>query len=381
MHGPVLSKLFRLFDLIAKEASQSEKTELYCDFVSRLYQCGGDLGKHLKREIMQSENVLIKETCAKRPVPDFIKAAAKNELSAFSDLSAIDINALRFAVSEEHADLLPNFCSKHYDFTELYKNRLAISDRTGYGAFSENAMFYFDGNGLCPYEFPDKTDINSLFGYDSQREIVMKNTLALARGEKAANILLCGDAGTGKSSTVKAVANALFKDGVRLCEIKKDQLEMLPRLVGILSKNPLKFIIFIDDLSFNKNDDSFGMLKAALEGSAFSRAQNTVIYATSNRRHLIKESFSDREGDDIHAADTAAELMSLSQRFSLNILFEKPSKALYLDIVQKICQIQNVPVSERLLLSAEQFALKKGGRSARAAEQFVGLYKILGEDF
>lgn len=234
---------------------------------------------------------------------------------------------------------------------------------------------------LVPYDYADGISLSDLFGYERQREQVIKNTAALTKGLPAGNLLLCGDAGTGKSSTVKAVANAFFGEGVRLVELKKHQLELLPKLMGLLSKNPLKFIIFIDDLSFNKNDDAFGALKAALEGSASARAENAVIYATSNRRHLIKESFSDRQGDDIHAADTAAELMSLSQRFSLSILFEKPSKPLYLDIVASVAQKQGVPVTNSLLAKAEQYALKKSGRSARAARQFVELVKTLGDDF
>ena len=200
----------------------------------------------------------------------------------------------------------------------------------------------------------------------------MKNTRAFIDGRPAANVLLCGDAGAGKSSTVKAVANAFFDEGVRLIELRKDQLRYLPEVMGKISGNPLKFIIFIDDLSFNQNDDNFNMLKAALEGSASAMADNAVIYATSNRRHIIKESFSDREGDDVHRNDTLQELLSLSERFGLTVLFSKPNKALYLEIVKELAKRFEIKINEKELeIQAEAFALRKGNRSVRCAEQFI----------
>ena len=142
--------------------------------------------------------------------------------------------------------------------------------------------------------------------------------------------------------------------------------------MGRISRNPLKFIIFIDDLSFNKNDDSFSMLKAALEGSASAKAENAVIYATSNRRHIVKETFSDRAGDDIHRMDTMQELLSLSDRFGLVVYFSRPNKKLYLDIVHELANRAGLDIDTKELdLKAEAYALGKGSRSARAAEQFI----------
>ena len=140
-----------------------------------------------------------------------------------------------------------------------------------------------------------------------------------------------------------------------------------------IAGNPLKFIIFIDDLSFNKNDDTFSMLKAALEGSASAKAANAVIYATSNRRHIVKESFSDRaDEDDVHHSDTVQELNSLSDRFGLTLYFERPNKRLYLDIVHALAQRYRVNLAPAALdIQAEAFALARGSRSPRAAEQFI----------
>ena len=142
--------------------------------------------------------------------------------------------------------------------------------------------------------------------------------------------------------------------------------------MGEISNNPLKFIIFIDDLTFTSNDDNFGMLKAMLEGSASAQAKNAIIYATSNRRHIVKETFEDRQGNDIHKNDTIQENLSLSERFGLRILFAKPEKKLYLEIVNTLAKRNNIQIDEKELeTKAEAFALSRGYRSARCAEQFI----------
>ena len=229
-----------------------------------------------------------------------------------------------------------------------------------------------DDKKIEPIVSADKISMAQFIGYEQEREKIVANTRAFVEGRPAANALLCGDAGTGKSSTVKAVANAFFDEGVRLIELRKDQLRYLPLVMAQISGNPLKFIVFIDDLSFNQNNDDFSMLKAALEGSASATADNAVIYATSNRRHIIKESFGDREGDDVHRNDTMQETLSLSERFGLTVLFSKPNKQLYLTIVKELALRAGITMDEKELeIQAEAFALRKGNRSARCAEQFI----------
>ena len=234
-------------------------------------------------------------------------------------------------------------------------------------------MFRLNDVGeIEPIVSADKIGMESFVGYDEERNKIVRNTEAFVLGRPAANALLCGDAGTGKSSTVKAVANAFFDRGLRLIEVRKDQLSALPTVMGRISENPLKFIIFIDDLSFNKNDDNFSMLKETLEGSASVRARNAVIYATSNRRHIVKETFSDREGSDIHRNDTVQETLSLSERFGLTVLFQKPSKELYLKIVHELAERHGVTKDRiEMDIEAEAFALRRGYRSARCAEQYI----------
>jgi predicted AAA+ superfamily ATPase len=168
------------------------------------------------------------------------------------------------------------------------------------------------------------------------------------------------------------VTNYFFEEGLRLIEIRKDQLSLLPLVMGKIRNNPLRFIIFIDDLSFNKSDDCFSMLKAALEGSAAAKAENAVIYATSNRRHIVRETFSDRDGGEVHRNDTMQETLSLSERFGLTVLFQKPNKQLYLSIVKTLAERKGIEKPENeLFVEAEAFALKKGNRSPRCAEQFI----------
>ena len=219
---------------------------------------------------------------------------------------------------------------------------------------------------------PDKIRLSSLIDYKREQQIILDNTMALLSGKPAANILLTGDAGTGKSSTVKAVVNELSHLGLRILEVRKEQLHSIPAILDELNSNPLKFILFIDDLSFQKDDDNFSALKAILEGSVSARSRNVVIYATSNRRHLVKESFSNRDGDDVHRNDTMQEMLSLSERFGIQITFQKPDKKTYLDIVRHLAKDRGVEMPvEELEAQAERFALGRGGRSARAATQFI----------
>ena len=167
------------------------------------------------------------------------------------------------------------------------------------------------------------------------------------------------------------MAAAYADKGLRIIELKKNQLFQIPAVLEEIASNPLKFIIFIDDLSFAGNDDNFSALKATLEGSITGCGDNVVIYATSNRRHLVKESFADRDGDDIHRNDTVQELVSLSERFGLHVTFRKPNKETYLNIVHHLADAAGITLPEEELdLQAERFVLSRG-RSARAARQFV----------
>ena len=225
---------------------------------------------------------------------------------------------------------------------------------------------------MVPVEHPDPIRLSNLKGYEYQRKIAIDNTRAFLDGFEANNMLLYGDRGTGKSSTVKALLNEYSGEGLRMIEIPKEYLRELPDLTGRLACVPMKFIIFIDDLSFSNGDDNFAALKAVLEGGLASRPGNVVIYATSNRRHLLRETFADRNGDEVNKADTVQEAVSLSDRFGISLTFLMPDKQHFLDIVSQIADDQGLKVDrQQLLNAAERWALERGARSPRYARQFI----------
>lgn len=362
--------LTHLADYCRDGATRDEKIKAYASFVSEIYTQGGSLSKLVCRLVSEDENVFIKSKAGHIALSDCVAVATERELRIFEQLSRLTPEDFAQDLS---LDYVSPFEWSEIDFVEAYNERIKNLDKYGYGIFSSYCMFRLsDDKEIEPIVSADKTMISKFVGYETERQSVIDNTIAFIEGRPAANTLLCGDAGTGKSSTVKAVANHFFESGIRLVELRKDQLCHLPYVMGKISKNPLKFIIFIDDLSFNKNDDNFSMLKAALEGSASAKADNAVIYATSNRRHIIKETFGDRVGDDVHRNDTLQENLSLSERFGLVVLFQKPNKALYLDIVHELAKRNGIEMDiSELDVKAEAFALRRGSRSARCAEQFI----------
>ena len=364
--------LFRQFAVYAKApAGSDEKLRAYGAFVAEIYEGGASLTACVRREVLEHENLYVKAIGAGEQVSPHIAEAAHRELTVltrFAELTPAD-----FAADLAVDFALPSFASSEIDLAEEYESRLCDIDRYGYGMFASSAMFSVTETGeIEPIVSADRITLDRFVGYEDERARILHNTEMLLEGRPAANALLYGDAGTGKSSTVKAVVNHFFDRGLRLIELRKNQLLLLPKVMEKIGHNPLKFIIFIDDLSFNRNDDSFSMLKAALEGSAAAIAKNAVIYATSNRRHIVKESFSEREGGDVHRNDTVQETLSLSARFGLVVLFAKPSKTLYLDIIHELAARYGIEKDRAALeTEAEAFALARGYRSARCAEQFI----------
>ena len=344
----------------------------YAEFVAVLYECaGGNLGEYIKELCSNSENVYVKTVGRGDAVPKFMTSSLEAELDVLQEIAELDKDKLCCLMN--YKGFLPEFTTTKLRLKDIYLHRTENIEKYGYGIYATNRMFYVDDRGcIVPVLHPDKTELSHLVEYERERQIVINNTKALLAGKSAANILLAGDAGTGKSSTVKAVVNSLWSEGLRIVEVRKEQLRIIPKVLDELSSNPLKFVLFIDDLSFIKDDDNFNALKAVLEGSVTAKSRNVVIYATSNRRHIIKETFSDREVDDIHRNDTMQEMISLSERFGIHITFTKPNKETFLHIVHYLAKENAVDISEEELdISAERFALERGGRSARLAKQFI----------
>ena len=361
--------LFRYFERYMESETRAEKMRAYGKFVAEIYALGGSLTDAVCRLLSEDENVFVKTAAREEPVKACIAQATKAELTAFSAFASLTLADFEADLKESG---LPAFKSKPIDLVAYYSERLKNIERHGYGIFATNGMFRFsDDKQIVPIRAADKIPMSHFVGYERERQAVVDNTLSFLQGNPAANVLLYGDAGAGKSSTVKAIANKYFDQGLRLIEIRKNQLCHLPLVMEKIAQNPLKFILFIDDLSFQQSDDDFSMLKAALEGSASARAENCLLYATSNRRHIVRETFADREGGDVHRNDTLQETLLLSERFGLTVYFSKPDKKLYLEIVEGLAKRKGIAFDADVATRAEAFALKRGNRSARCAEQFV----------
>ena len=349
-------------------------TECCADFEARLFVHGDDWGAYLQEAVLVSENVCIRGI-AQGAVTEVMETCLDRELELLDRMAQVTLESLLEGM-EDGPDFLVGWRCEPRDITADYRERLAHVSSKGYGIFARYHMFTVENGALVPVKHPDPQQLEELPGYEKEREKVIANTKALLAGKPANNVLLYGDAGTGKSSAIKAIANAFAGEGLRLVEVKKNQLYQIPDLMDALAANPLKFILFIDDLSFTANDDNFAALKAILEGSVGGRAHNIAVYATSNRRHLIKETLSDRSGDDIHESDTRQELMSLSARFGLTVTFLSPDRDRYLHIVRELARQYGVEADEReLSVRSEAFAIRMGGRSARVAKQFIELCK------
>jgi hypothetical protein len=249
----------------------------------------------------------------------------------------------------------------------------------GSGIFSKYRAFVWKNGTFAGVESPDPVRFSDLISYELEREDVIQNTLHFLDGRPANNILLYGDRGTGKSTTVKALINEYHGRGLRMIEVPKGQLADFPLIIRQLTGRKLKFILFVDDLAFEDNEENYTALKAALEGSLESKPDNVLIYATSNRKHLIKERFSDRAGlasgntdDEVRAADTMQEKLSLSDRFGMTVVFSSPDKRRYLEIVEGIAEKRDLHADgEYIQREALKWEMQYNGRSPRTARQFV----------
>ena len=349
------------------DPNSDEAIEKYCEFVKALYDSGSDdLAGYIAELVKCCETPVSLIAGSGKEVPDEMMKSAEADLRILQSACEITPKMLREKIA--YKGDLPGWENGNVDLFSDISDQMKNISKRGYGIYAKYRAFRLEGKKLLPIEYPDPIRLSELIGYQHEKQLILDNTRALLAGKPAANILLTGDAGTGKSSTVKAVVNELYGEGLRILELKKEQLHDLPDVLSELNRNPLRFIIFIDDLSFSNSDDNFSALKAMLEGTVSAKSRNTAIYATSNRRHLIKESFSDRDGDDVHRNDTFQETASLSERFGLHITFSRPDKGTYLEIVKRLCDEAGVEFDE---IGAERFALGRASRSARAARQYV----------
>ena len=367
----VIEKLMLLLECVENSSATEVQLEKYADFVAELYKHNTNLTEYVLNKIFEDENVYVLSKSNKATENNLLlEDCISHELDILNSIATIKSQDIKNSI--DYSKFLPNWDISSHNFKEEYLLRVKNISAFGYGIFAKYNMFIVENGEIVPIKYPDTTTLDQLIGYQRERKIVIDNTKALIDGKPASNILLYGDAGTGKSSTVKAVVNKFADKGLRIIQMQKKNIHDIPKIMDNLNKNPLKFIIFIDDLSFSSDDSDFSTLKAILEGNVSSRANNVVIYATSNRRHLVKESFSDREGDDIHFNDTVQELTSLSERFGISIKFMQPSKKDYLNIVHELAKANNIQMDiNELDILAERFVISRNGRSPRSAKQFI----------
>ena len=311
--GILQANIVPAFRAMLAAAGSEDFVSAAADFENQLFERGGSWTRVLLDAVLQDENICIRKAASGGAG----QAAARcmdSELEFLQQLSRVTLVDL--TGGEESLAFLPRWETEEVDFAAAYAERLAEVGQKGYGMFARHHMFTIEDGSLIPVRFPDPQRLSELPGYEHEREKVIANTKALLSGKPAVNVLLYGDAGTGKSSSVKAI----------------------------------------------------------LEGSVGGRSQNVVVYATSNRRHLIKETLSDRSGDDIHEADTRQELMSLSARFGLTVTFQRPDKVRFEEILLDLAKQYGVQMpSDQLFIKGEAFAIRAGGRSPRVARQFIEL--------
>jgi predicted AAA+ superfamily ATPase len=320
------------------------KSDLRC--LQSLYQCSGEqLSEWIQQLIPLSVAPVVWQ-----PEPDRVEKIEELPLKS------------QFAKLEDWADIIAELAAHYRQF--------------GIGLFAKSQAFRWQNRELISISHPDPVHLSKLIGYDSQRKLLLQNTEFLLAGYSAQNVLLYGSRGSGKSSLIKALLHQYGDRGLRLIEVAKSDLQDLPLVIEQLRGSPHKFIIFVDDLSFEEDDDTFKALKVVLEGNITARPQNVVVYATSNRRHLVREYFADRpqprEVDEVQAWDTVQEKLSFSDRFGLTLTFEPPDQQTYLKMVDHLAALAGIHLNpEELEFRALQWATRHNGRSGRSARQFV----------
>ena len=266
---------------------------------------------------------------------------------------------------------------------EMFDVIMAFYKQYGVGPFGMNKAFRISAKGassgemsIVPIIATSNVVLDDLVGYETQKQQLIRNTEAFLDGKPANNVLLYGDAGTGKSTSIKALLNLYYEKGLRIIEVYKHEFKYLPEIISIIKSRNYRFIIYMDDLSFESAETEYKYLKAVIEGDLEVRPENVLIYATSNRRHLIRETFSDRNEineDDVHRNDTMAERLSLAARFGINIGYFIPKREEYFHIVKTLAA-KNPLIQlseEELLREADRWAIRHGEMSGRSAQQFV----------
>ena len=302
--------------------------------------------------------------------------------SCITNYKAIEKPALMYNGSvSEKVRALSDRLSAAKDAEEFFRIMTGFYKDYGVGMFGLNKAFRItdapDGSVIFkPVANMEHVVLSDLHGYEIQKAKLIENTEAFVEGRKANNVLLFGDSGTGKSTSIKAIVNEYYDRGLRMIEIYKYQFRFLSQLISQIKNRNYKFIIYMDDLSFEEDESEYKFLKAVIEGGLETRPDNILIYATSNRRHLIREMWTDRDdmeqNADIHRSDTMEEKLSLANRFGVTIGYYKPDRQLFHDIVKALADRNGIVMDEKeLFLLSDRWEMSHGGLSGRCAGQFI----------
>ncbi len=394
-----------------KEMKKSKARKMFYECMNGLLELAGNHGFYgniwhcfLANILVNNENTYSRACEITGSVEGSINEAVLHDIRIFKEFFDLDFGPIVSHLDIDGFEMIENYTSSVSE-SKVYNSRIREricnlaaafkDDRTSEDMKNTLTMFYKDyGVGkfglhkafrIVPDEATDKARIvpilniahvkfDDLIGYEIQKAKLIENTDAFVEGRRANNCLLYGDAGTGKSSSIKAVANEYYERGLRIIEIYKHDFRYLNDIIAQIKNRNYKFIIYMDDLSFEEFETEYKYLKAVIEGGLEKKPRNVLIYATSNRRHLVRERFSDKEerDEDIHVNDTVQEKLSLSARFGVSIYFGSPDKKEFAEIVKGLARRNNITMSEEELLSeANKWELYHGGLSGRTATQFI----------
>ena len=305
-----------------------------------------------------------------------LEGAARRDVETLLQLARLGAEDIRVALkpilTEEYVSVLDNLPAWETGAPFTFEELSAFYRENGAGLYAKYRAFLWEEGRLVPVADPDCPHPVELLGYDQQRKQVLDNTRLLVEGKPSNNVLLFGDGGTGKSATVKSMLYLPGMENLRLIEIQKENLVGMPRLIRSLAGRRQSFILFIDDLAFDQDDKTYSSLKTILEGGLEKRPLNVAIYATSNRRHLVRQTFSDRAGDEVDAFETISEKTALAERFGLRIPYMTMSKSEYLALIDHLAGLYHVEMNREVLhAKAMEWEIRHAGRTPRVARQFI----------